>query len=77
MYHAQRCIDICEENIIGDFDLAFAYESMARACAIMENKEQLEKCLTLAKEAGEKIEKEDDKSYFLSELETIPGYSLT
>ena len=73
MYHAQRCIDICEENTIGDFDLAFAYESMARACAIMGNKEQLEKYLTLAKEAGEKIEKEDINLTSLVNLKLFLG----
>jgi hypothetical protein len=29
--HAQRCLDICEANGIGDWDLAYAYEAIARA----------------------------------------------
>lgn len=76
IYHAQRCIDICEEKNIGDFDIAFAYESMARACSNAGDREaDCQKYISLAKEAGNKIGKEDDKKYFFSELETIPGYN--
>ena len=31
LYHARRCLAICEANAIGDFDLAYAYEAIARA----------------------------------------------
>jgi hypothetical protein len=34
LYHAKRCLEICKENNIGDWDIAFAYEAMARACAV-------------------------------------------
>ena len=70
LYHAKRCLSICEEHKIGDFNIAFAYEAIARAYAIAgdsKSKEYLEK----AKKAGEAITKEDDKKYFFSELETI------
>lgn len=73
-YHAKRCLDICEKNQIQDFDIAFAYESMARAAAVAGQNEEAEEYIQLAKEAGEKIEKEGDKDYFFSELKTIPGY---
>ncbi|UCG01199.1 MAG: hypothetical protein JSW11_16470 [Candidatus Heimdallarchaeota archaeon] len=76
-YHAKRCLQICEENNIGDFDIAFAYEALARAYAIVLDKEtEFQKYITLAKEAGEKIKKDEDKKYFLSELESIHGYSI-
>ena len=29
--HAHRCLDICEANGIGDWDLAYAHEAVARA----------------------------------------------
>ncbi|MFW9922370.1 MAG: hypothetical protein ACFFDW_03675 [Candidatus Thorarchaeota archaeon] len=70
-YHAKRCLAICLENNIEDFDIAFAYEAMARAHSTAGNIEEKEKYLTLAKSAGEKIKEKDDKNYFLSELETI------
>ena len=31
LYHARLCLETCLEEGIGDFDLAFAYEAMARA----------------------------------------------
>lgn len=72
LYHAQRCLDICKSNKIGDFDIAFAYEAMARAHSIGENiKDKVTEYLALAKEAAESIEKEDDKKYFLGELDSI------
>ncbi|MFW9786774.1 MAG: hypothetical protein ACFFE1_03820 [Candidatus Thorarchaeota archaeon] len=71
LYHAQRCLDICKENEIGDWDLAFAYEAMARAHSIAKNKEETNKFLQLGKEAGERIKKKEDKEYFMSEIKTI------
>jgi hypothetical protein len=71
LYHARRCLEICEENNIGDFDIAFAYEALARAYAVGRNKEECEKNTKLASEAAEQIKKKEDKDYFLSELKTI------
>ena len=71
LYHAKRCLDICKENNIGDFDIAFAYEAMARGHASAGNKTDCEKYLKLAKGAGEQIAKKGDKDYFLGELKTI------
>jgi hypothetical protein len=34
LHHARRCLEICQENEIGDWDLAFAYEALARAHAV-------------------------------------------
>ncbi|MBU7033452.1 MAG: hypothetical protein HXS53_13045 [Theionarchaea archaeon] len=71
MYHAKRCLEICTENNIGDFDLAFAYEAMARAHGVAGETTEVRKFVDLAKKAGEHIEKEDDKTYFFDELNTI------
>ena len=71
LYHAKRCLEICKENNIGDFDIAFAYEAMGRAYAIIGNKKESKKNMELAQEAAEQIKKKEDKDYFLSELKTI------
>ncbi|MFX1477631.1 MAG: hypothetical protein ACFFCI_05835 [Promethearchaeota archaeon] len=71
LYHAKICLDLTEKNNIGDFDLAFAYEAMARALALTKNKKEFEKYSKLAKDAGEKIKKKADKDYFFEELNTI------
>lgn len=71
LYHAERCLKICKENNIGDFDIAFAYEAMARAHAVAGSKTECEKYTKLAEEAGENIEKKEDKKYFFNELKAI------
>jgi len=72
IYHAKRCLETCNENNIGDWDIAFAYEAMARAHATAQNKTECEKYLKLAQEAGEKIKAKEDKDYLFAELKTIP-----
>ena len=71
LYHAQRCLELCKENNIGDFDIAFAYEAMARAQALAGNEKECKKYIQLAKEAAGQIKKREDKAYFLNELKTI------
>lgn len=71
LYHANRCLEICKENEIGDFDLAFAYEAMGRAYAVLNDQKECEKYIQLAKDAGEKIEDKDNRDYFFSELKAI------
>lgn len=70
-YHAQRCLDICLENNIGDFDLAFAYEALARAAMVMGDAPEMQHYLELAREAGDKIVEEDDQQVFDADLATI------
>jgi hypothetical protein len=71
LYHARRCLEICKENNIGDFDIAFAYEAMARAHAIAGNRTERDKYIKLAEEAAQQIKKKEDRDYFSSELKTI------
>lgn len=72
LYHANRCLETCKENNIGDFDIAFAYEAMARAYAVAGIKTDCENYIKLAKEAGKQIKSKEDRDYFFSELETVP-----
>jgi hypothetical protein len=75
LHHAQACLRICEENDYGDFDLAFAYEAMARALATAGSVAQSEKYIELAQQAGELIEEEDSKKMFFDELATVPRWA--
>jgi hypothetical protein len=68
LHHANLCLKITKDNNIGDFDLGFAYEAIARASALAGNKDDYEKYYKLAVEAGNKIEKKEDRDYFLEEL---------
>lgn len=74
LYHAHRCLQITLSNDIKDFDLAFAYEAMARACDLAGDEVETAKYIALAKDAGADIVDEDDRKYFFNELRTTqPG----
>ena len=71
LYHAKRCMEICKENNIEDWDIAFAYEAMARAHATAGQKTECKNYVELAIKASEHIKEKGDKDYLLSELKTI------
>lgn len=74
LYHANRCMEITLQNDLVDFDLAFAYEAMARASDLAGDEVEKAKYLALAEEAGAKIEKPGDQKYFFNELKSLqPG----
>jgi len=72
LVHALRCLEICQEHGIGDFDLAYAYEALARAWATLGSAEETRRYLVLAREAGEHVQEADDKELLLKDLEAIP-----
>lgn len=71
LYHANRCLEITLENDIKDFDLAFAYEAMARGFDVAGNEVETAKYLTHAKGAAAHIKDAGDREYFLSQLQSI------
>jgi hypothetical protein len=77
LYHADRCLKVTLDNDLKDFDLAFAYEAMARASDLAGDKVETAKYKALAEEAGSEISDEQDRDYFFSELQTIsPGQKV-
>ncbi len=74
LFHARRCLDQCEKEKIGDFDLAFAYEALARASAVGGNMKDCKKYIAIAKEIGERIKEKEDKDLFFSDVKTVPSY---
>ena len=71
LYHAKRSLEICLQNEIGDFDLAFGYEAVARALKLSGDQKGSRHYVELAEQAAQKIASDEDKRYFLSELKTI------
>jgi hypothetical protein len=71
IWHARRCLDHCEENGIGDWDLAYAYEALARAHAVAGDTEAAE-WKTKARAAGDEIADAEDKDHFDEDYATIP-----
>ena len=66
--YAQETLKITEENNLKDFDLAYAYESMARTHSIANNQSESKEWYKKANVAGDLIANEKDKEYFLLDL---------
>ena len=72
LHHAQRCLGVCDEHGIGGFDLAYAYEALARASAVAGAREEAFRHEQLARRAAEAVEDADDREHVLEDLETLP-----
>ena len=75
LWHARRCLELCQQHSIGDFDLAFAYEAMARAHAVAGQHDAVASYVQLARQAGRQIAQQEDRDVFLADLATIPAPS--
>jgi hypothetical protein len=71
VHHARRCLEICQESGIGDWDLAFAYEALARAHAIAGDADEAARYKELAREAGEAIADAEDRDVFDADYATL------
>jgi hypothetical protein len=72
LYHAGRCLQLCEEHGIADWDLAFAHEALARAYGIAGHTEDAGRHESRARELGAEITDEHDREHLLEALETLP-----
>lgn len=71
LYHGRRCLEICQQNQITDFDLAYAYEALARSYGITQQWDEASRYLELATSAGNAIADAGDKEWFFKDLKTI------
>jgi hypothetical protein len=71
LFHGQRSLDLCKENGYGAGDLAFAYEAVARACAVLGDTVKTAENKALAVEAAQAISDDGDKRYCLGEIESV------
>lgn len=72
LHHAERCLELCTEHGIGDFDLAYAYEALARARAVAGEADASTRFVELAGRSSDAIADPDDREHFLGDLATIP-----
>ena len=73
LHHAHRVLEICEANGIADFDIAFAYEALARAHAIAGDAATARRMTERALAAVEGISEAEDRALVLDDLATIPN----
>lgn len=71
LHHAKRCLEICREHKIGDFDIAYAYEALARASVLAKKKPDVARWKKLAAKAALGIAKAEDREYFEKDLATL------
>ena len=72
LHHAQRCLDICRQYDLGGFDLAYAYEALARAHALAGDGEAAARWRAQAREAADAIADTEDRELVLGDLRTLP-----
>ena len=73
LHHARHCLELVESSPseMEDWDIAGAYEALARAHAIAGDEAESREWLGRARAAGEKIADEDDRVLLESDLATI------
>jgi hypothetical protein len=76
--HAQRCFELTQANrdLMQDFDVAYAFEGMARAQAMLGDHKIAEEFLLLAQQAGNAIANEEDRSIFMGDFDGGDWYGL-
>lgn len=76
LHHAQRCLTITQDNKFGDFELAYAYEAMARALAAGGDKTEAQHYFNLAEHQGTTIKNDEDRRIFDGDLAAEPWYGI-
>jgi hypothetical protein len=71
LYHAQRCLRLCEEHGIRDFDLAYAYEAIARAHAVAGDAESAARFARQAHDAAKNVADPEDRELVFGDLATL------
>ncbi len=76
--HAQRCKQLTDQHLdlMQDFDLAFAWECLARAHALAGHKEEVQKLCLKAEQAGKLIKDEQDLKIFEADFNGGEWYGL-
>jgi hypothetical protein len=67
-YHAERCLDVCWANGIGDFDLAYAHEAISRALRLAGDLAGSRREAVTACDLANAIAEEGDRERFLGDL---------
>ena len=76
--HAEHCYQLTESHkgLMADFDLAYAYECLARAHALSGNLKQAKDAYNLAQQAGNAIQDIEDQSIFLGDIQSGDWFGL-
>lgn len=76
LQHAERCMKLTKEQDLKDFDLAYAYEALARAYALIGNEKEHKTFFKLAEKAAMQIAEKEDHEIFVSDLNSEPWFGI-
>ena len=71
VHHAGECIEWCGRGDVEDWDLAFAYEAMCRACGVAGDTDDAAMFKRLARQAGDAIADPEDREQFERDYATL------
>jgi tetratricopeptide (TPR) repeat protein len=73
LHHAQRSLELCEQHPdnVEDWDLAFAYEALARANRVAGNEDEARRYTERGRELAEQIADAEDKEIVLRDLGSL------
>jgi hypothetical protein len=69
LHYAEQCFEWCQQNDLADWDLAFAYEALARANRLAGDEDAAESFLELARSV--EIAEDEDRELVEADLATI------
>jgi DNA-binding transcriptional MerR regulator len=72
LWHARRCVELCEAYALGDWDLAAAYEAMSRASLVAGDHAAARSWKDRATSALADIADPDDREPIEADLATLP-----
>ena len=72
LFHAQRCLDLCDENGVESFVPASAHEALARAHAVRGDIEAARVERNLAYALAVELDDDDDRAVIEADLATLP-----
>jgi hypothetical protein len=67
--HAEQCLELCERNALVDWDVAFAYEALARASRVAGDAEATRRFVELARSV--EIADAEDRELLEKDLATV------
>jgi len=72
LFHAQRCLDLCNDSGLDSFVPASAHEALARAYAVLGDVEQAQIERNRAYQLAVELDDDDDRAVIEADLSTLP-----
>jgi hypothetical protein len=71
LHHARKSEKLCLDHDLGEFDLGFAYEAMARAHAVSGEITEQERYFGLALQTAEKVDMESNRDWLMKNIHAV------